>query len=103
MSDFVPVAEVASLPPGHGRTVHVAGRNFAVYNRDGQFYALDDECPHRGGPLGAGMLDAGKVVCPLHGWAFDPQTGVCDLRPDRPVKTYPVRVRDGQIEICIQE
>jgi len=37
----------------------------------------------------------------LHGWAFDAETGQCDLRPDKVVKTYPTRVRDGQVEICI--
>lgn len=101
MSEFVPVAEVESLPPGHGRTVHVKGREFAVFNLSGKFFAVDDLCPHRGGPLGAGLLEGTKVVCPLHGWGFDVETGACDVRPDRPVQTYPTRVRDGQVEICI--
>ncbi len=101
MSEFVSVADVSSLAPGEGRTVHVRGRELAVYNVDGRFYALDDQCPHKGGPLGAGLLDHGKVVCPLHGWAFDPASGVCDVRPDKTVKTYPTRVRDGQVEICV--
>lgn len=101
MSEFVPVADVSSLAPGEGRTVHVKGREFALYNVDGNFCAFDDQCPHKGGPLGAGMLDQGKIVCPLHGWAFDAETGQCDLRPDKVVKTYPTRVRDGQVEICI--
>ena len=64
-------------------------------------YAIDDRCPHRGGPLGAGTLENGEVVCPLHGWAFDLKTGACRSGPDRPVKTYPVRVVDGQVEICV--
>lgn len=101
MSEFVAVADAASLRVGTGRTVHVKGREFAVYNVDGKFYAIDDQCPHKGGPLGAGMLDKGKIVCPLHGWGFDPETGVCDVRPDKAVRTYPTRVRDGQVEICI--
>jgi NAD(P)H-dependent nitrite reductase small subunit len=99
VSDFVPVADVASLPPGHGRTVHVKGRLFAVFNLSGKFCAIDNDCPHKGGPLGGGLLEGNKVVCPLHGWGFDAETGVCDVRPDRSVKTYPTRVRDGQVEI----
>jgi len=99
VSDFVPVADVASLPPGHGRTVHVKGRLFAVFNVSGKFCAVDNDCPHKGGPLGGGLLEGNKIVCPLHGWGFDAETGVCDVRPDRPVKTYPTRVRDGQVEI----
>ncbi len=51
MSEFVSVADAASFSPGHGRTVRAQGREIAVYNLDGQFYALDDQCPHRGGPL----------------------------------------------------
>ena len=101
MSEFVPVADVASMPEGHGRTVHVKGREFAIYNCGGEFFAIDNQCTHKGAPLGSGMLDGYKVVCPLHGWEFDVRTGTCLVREDRPVKSYPTRVRDGQIEICV--
>jgi len=99
MSEFISVGEAASFKPGTGRTVHVRGRDLAVYHLEGEFFALDDQCPHRGGPLGAGVLDRGEVVCPLHGWGFDPRTGACRVRPDRPVRTYPTRVVDGQVEV----
>jgi nitrite reductase/ring-hydroxylating ferredoxin subunit len=101
MTEFVAVADAASLAPGSGRTVHVKGREFALWNLDGQFYCLDDQCPHRGGPLGAGTMENGEVVCPLHGWSFDVRTGACSIRSDRPVKTYPTRVVNGQVEICV--
>ena len=101
MDTFVSVADAGSLKPGHGRTVHAQGCEFALYNLDGQFYAIDDKCPHRGGPLGAGTLQDGQLFCPLHGWAFDPKTGACLTRPDRPVKSYPTRVQDGQVQICL--
>ena len=100
MSDFFPAADSGSIPPGHGRTVHVHGREFALWNLDGQFYCIDDLCPHRGGPLGAGVMQDGEVFCPLHGWGFDVRTGACSSRPDRPVRTYPTRVVDGQVQIC---
>ena len=80
MSEFVSVAEVASLPPGQGRTVHARGHDYALWNLDGQFYCIDDACPHRGGPLGAGCLQDGLVYCPLHGWGFDPRTGACEAQ-----------------------
>ena len=99
---YVRVAEAASLPPGRGRSVHAAGRTLALWNIDGQFRCLDDACPHRGGPLGAGVLENGLVACPLHGWQFDPHTGACPTRPDRPVATYPTRVLDGWVEVLVE-
>jgi nitrite reductase (NADH) small subunit len=99
VSDFVPVADVKTLPPGHGRTVHLKGREFAIYNLAGEFYAIENTCPHRGGPLGAGYLENGQVFCPLHGWAFDIRTGACLSNPSKPVKCYPTRVIDSQVQI----
>jgi nitrite reductase (NADH) small subunit len=101
MDGFISVAEAATLPPGKGRTVHVNGREFALYNWDGEFYAVDDQCPHVGGSLGAGGCEKGEVYCPLHGWTFDLKTGSCRNNPSRPVKTYPTRVQDGWIQISI--
>ncbi len=91
------VAEVDSLPPGQARTVEVMGRRFALANVDGHFFAVADRCPHRGGPLGAGYLEGCVLHCPMHGWGFDMSTGACDVRPDQPVQTYPVHVRDDQV------
>ena len=102
MSKFISVATVESLPPGQGRTVEVKGRRFAVYNLDGQFHAIDDTCPHRGGPLGAGTLEDGRVFCPLHGWSFDLKTGACHSNPEMPVKSYPVHVENGEVQILIE-
>lgn len=99
MGEFHSVAEVSSLPPGHGRSVHVKGREFALYNMDGQFYAIDDRCPHRGAPLGAGICERGHVFCSLHGWEFDLKTGACLSNAEKPVKTYPTRVENGQVQI----
>ncbi len=102
MSQFLSVATVDSLPPGQGRTVELKGRRFAVFNLDGQFYAMDDTCPHRGGPLGAGVLEDGRVFCPLHGWSFDLKTGACHGNPETPVKPYQVRVENGDVQILIE-
>ena len=101
MSEFVRAAEIASIPPNSGRTVHVRGREFALWHHDGQFFCLDDTCPHRGGPLGAGTIAEGRVYCPMHGWGFDVRDGTCVTRPDRPVKTYPTRLKDGFVEILL--
>jgi len=101
MSEFVSVADAASLAPGQGRTVQVNGVGFALWNLGGEFFCLDDTCPHRGGPLGAGTLEDGTVFCPLHGWGFDVRTGACLERPDKPVKSYPTRIVNGQVHVLV--
>ena len=103
MSQFISVLDVASLPPGQGRTVVVRGRELAVFNLNGEFFAVDNICPHKGGPLGAGLLNEERIFCPMHGWEFEVKTGACLTRPDRPVKTHSVQVRDGQVQVCVDE
>lgn len=103
MSDFVPVAHTSQLPPETGMTVQVAGREVAVFNVGGRICAIDGECPHRGGPLGSGTVEGGKVFCPLHGWEYDVATGQCATRPDRPVRSHETRVIDGRIEIRLAD
>ncbi len=100
--EFFPVAAAASIAPGQGRTVYLRGREYAVFNLEGEFHAIDNECPHRGAPLGAGTLDHGKVHCPLHGWAFDPRTGACETRLGCDVRHYPTRVEAGEVLLCPQ-
>lgn len=91
------IAEADSLAPGRARTVEVRGRRLTLVNVDGRFHAIDDACPHRGSSLGEGFLDGCVLHCPLHGWGFDVTTGACDVRPDKPVRTHPVSVRDGKV------
>lgn len=99
MTDFISVAEAASLPPGRGRSIQVQGHELALWNVGGKYYCIDDQCPHRGAPLGAGTLEGHTVSCPMHGWTFNLQTGACAARPDRPATTYPTRVHEGQVQI----
>lgn len=97
---FFPVADAASLRPGEGRTVFLCGREYALFNVAGEFHAIDNECPHRGAPLGAGLLENGKVYCPLHGWSFDPKTGACETRLGCEIRTYPTRTENGEVFLC---
>ncbi len=102
--NFLPALAAAAVPSGKGETVELGGRRIAVFNVDGQFYALDDTCPHRGGPLGPGWIEGEKctVVCPLHGWEFDLKTGACLTVPSRPVRSHPVRVVEGMVCVSVQ-
>ena len=87
------VAQVADLGDGQGKVVDVAGRSLAVFNVGGRFYAIDNLCPHRGGPLGEGDVEGAIVVCPWHGWRWDVTSGRnCWPGTDWRVPRVPVRV-----------
>lgn len=101
MPDFVRVASVDDVPPGSGRVVHVNGRAFALFNVDGSFYAVDNICLHRGGPVGEGDLDGAVVTCPWHGFQYDVTTGRNVFDPEVGLETFPVRVADGEVEIAV--
>jgi len=94
MAQWTKVAETADVPPGRGRVVAVGGRDVALFNVDGTFFAIDNTCVHRGGPLGEGNLSGPVVACPWHGWQYDVRTGENALDDRFRVVCYPVRV-DG--------
>ena len=95
---FVKVANVNDVKHGHGKTIAVNGAEIALFNVDGNFYAIDNTCPHRGGPLGEGMLDDGIVTCPWHGWKFNVATGKNVSMPVD-VKRFEVKVEGEDIFI----
>jgi nitrite reductase (NADH) small subunit len=86
---------VALIPLGEGRLFEAGATLIAVFRaRDGRVFATEPWCPHRGGPLIDGLVAAGKVVCPLHGYAFDLATGKPAHNECRAIRTYPVRLTD---------
>jgi nitrite reductase (NADH) small subunit len=91
--------EAATLAAGKGVTVLANGRRIAVLRTESGWRAIDDTCPHRGGPLGSGWIEGDKVYCPLHGWSFNTRTGACEERPQKPLRTYPVEIREGRVFI----
>jgi nitrite reductase (NADH) small subunit len=95
------VATADDVPPGTGRVVNVDGHLVALFNAGGGYHAIDNQCPHRGGPLGKGALDAYTVVCPWHGWSFDVRTGVNVDTGRIRVACFPVAVAGGQILIRV--
>lgn len=98
---LIGVARVNEIPPGTCKVVQLEHRFVTVFNIDGEFHAIDHECPHEGGPLGCGEVDGRIVVCPWHGWAFDVVTGRCPTSPDLSVETFPVCVIDNQVHVEI--
>ena len=102
MAGFVKVAKADEIAPGQGKMVAVSGKKIALFNVEGSFYAIDDACTHRGGPLSEGSLDGKQVTCPLHGAIYDVITGEV-LSPPAPkgVARYNVRVEGSDIEVEI--
>jgi nitrite reductase (NADH) small subunit len=100
MSQHV-VGSLDEIPPGEGRTFGVNGCQIAVFRlRDDSLRALDAVCPHRGGPLADALMDDGVVVCPLHGYTYDLNTGAETSCDGEGVSTYPVRADDaGRISV----
>jgi NAD(P)H-dependent nitrite reductase small subunit len=99
MADFISVAGVDDVPDGEGRVVEANGIAVALFNVGGNFYALDNLCIHRGGPLGDGICSAGTVTCPWHGWQFDIASGECAGLPGQSVDAYEVRVEGDAVQV----
>ena len=92
------ITRVENVPLREGRAVIAGGKQIAIFNLNGRFLTIENECPHKGGPLCDGIVSGTTVVCPLHGWRFDLETGVA-TRASEPscVATFPTRVDDGVI------
>ncbi len=99
MEDFVRVAAIADIPPGERLLIELEGIRIAVFNLDGDYYAIEDVCTHDGGPLVEGeVLDGGQVECPRHGARFDIRTGEALSMPAfEPTPSYEVQIDGGDI------
>ena len=96
---WLPIGRPQDLEFTPGAAVRVPDGYVAVFPIDGGYVAIDNACPHAGAPLCDGTVLDGRVVCSLHLWEFDLRTGACDVGPDWNVRTWPVRLRDGVLEL----
>ncbi len=99
--DTYVVGTINALRPGACITFELPdGNELAVYNVDGEFYAIDNYCPHKGAPLSEGTLCGHIVECGWHGWQFDVRNGECLTVRDR-IRTYRVVVEGELIKLVI--
>jgi nitrite reductase (NADH) small subunit len=100
---WVRVTSCESIPLREGKAVEIGGRRIAIFNLGDSFVAVDNRCPHRGGPLSDGIVSGSTVVCPLHAWAFNLNTGAVANHPESQacLATFPVRVDKGIIWVEI--
>ena len=101
MADFVTVARVEDLPPGSVTTVRVGDEEIALAHVDGGFHATQAACIHLQGPLGEGLLEGSVLTCPWHGWQYDVRTGENEFDRAIQLRTYEVRVEDGEVKVAV--
>lgn len=96
---WVRIAYCKDIPLREGRAVRVNGREIAIFNLGDHFVALDNRCPHRGGPLADGIVSGTTIVCPLHAWKFSVETGAGVSGPSQAscVETFRTRVSHGVV------
>ena len=98
MAEFVRICSQSELPKVDDvREFTAAGKAICVANLGGAICVLDGTCPHEGGPLGEGMVEDGHVVCPWHGYAFDPRSGATENDPDLKAVVFESRVENGEL------
>ena len=100
---YVPALPLTELAPGTMRCVTLDDiAVLLVHAKDGGVHALDDVCTHAFAQMHEGRLRGHRLICPLHGASFDARTGaVLGAPATQPLRTYPVRIRDGQIEVAV--
>ncbi|MEL6279626.1 MAG: Rieske (2Fe-2S) protein, partial [Pseudomonadota bacterium] len=106
--EWIKVAEIGDLPEGRVKTVTARTTSICLSHFDGQWAAMDNRCPHQGGPLGEGSIEKGVegkcwIRCPWHGWDFDPVTG----KPpggheDSGQELYPVELRADGVYVGLE-
>lgn len=104
-SPFFSVANIEDLPPGSCQSIDLPNLGIALFNLEGHIYALNNTCPHAGGPLGEGSVEGDWVECPWHGWKFNIKTGECQKNPSPSwkVSCYEVQVVNGIIQVAPPE
>ena len=101
MSDYTTVAKVGEIPEGSGAAFQVGDRMVAVFHEAGQYYAIDDCCPHQYASLATGVFADGIVTCPLHDWRFCVYDGTyCDNRRIK-MDSFEVRVHGDEIQVRV--
>lgn len=95
---WIDIGALGDIPAQGARLVKTAMGCVAIFRTAGdEVFALDDRCPHKGGPLSEGIVHGAQVTCPLHNWVFDLNTGRAQGADEGGVATYPVRVQGGRV------
>jgi nitrite reductase/ring-hydroxylating ferredoxin subunit len=99
---FIDVASTRDIPSGQAKAYVVGDREIALFNVDGTYYAIENTCPHQGGPLAEGWIDGTTVTCPWHAWCFDVTNGAMTLGGFTSVESYEVQVAGSTIRVSTE-
>jgi nitrite reductase/ring-hydroxylating ferredoxin subunit len=100
--EFITVARLSDVPPGAVVAVRAGDHWYALANVDGTIHALDNNCPHNGGPLARGTLAGRELECPWHSWRWDVTSGRnCWPGAGWRVPRIPLRVVGDQIQLAV--
>ena len=99
---WVEVGSLGDIPSRGARCVNTPGGRIAVFRTaEGQVFAIEDHCPHKGGPLSQGIVHGTSVTCPLHNWVISLETGKAQGADEGAVKTVPVRIENERLFIAL--
>jgi nitrite reductase (NADH) small subunit len=96
---MIPVAPVDAIPEGTSAVVTVGDRDVAVFKDGGEFFAIDDRCPHAGASLSSGHVEGGVVTCPWHGWRFRLCDGAWADNPKVKTDCFATQIIDGVVHV----
>jgi len=100
----IKLCNASEIHPGMHKVVKTEdGKELLIANIKGEFFAINNLCPHMGGPLNEGIMDGCLVSCPWHGWQFDIKTGDCPTNPGEVVSKAPLTVENGEIFTSIPD
>ena len=100
---WIDIGALTDIPVRGARLVKTEGGCLAVFRTaEDKAYAINDRCPHKGGPLSQGIVHGNTVTCPLHNWVINLETGAAQGADKGQVKTIPLQVKDGRVLLSIR-
>jgi nitrite reductase (NADH) small subunit len=100
---YIKLTSQSELPaPGEAKEFELGEKTICVANVNGAITAMDNVCLHMGGPLGQGYIEGEKIVCPWHGWEYDPKTGQLSDDPKSKLDVYPIKTENGDVLIEVE-
>jgi len=101
MAEFREICKESEIPPGTGKAFTIGRDEIGIFNLNGRFYAIDNLCPHEGGPLAEGQVEGEIVTCPLHGWRLKITTGESLELPGVCISVFEVKVENGKVFVKV--